>query len=135
MKRQWTRWLLVITALALCAGARAASTRYEAALQADGKTLGTATGALSVSRAPDGRVAWSLTDGTFTAAAIPHATVVFDPANLAGSGVAAANGALNLKEFNVTVAQSTGVDLTYRFRFVATLKDDAVVGVEIRQLK
>jgi hypothetical protein len=137
MRRRWT-WLgLVMMALvaALCGGARAAATHYEATLQADGQTLGSASGTLDITRDSDGRIVWKLSEGQFTAATVPHAKVVFDARSLAGSGSAAAAESVTLKEFNAVLAQSTGVDVTYRFRFTVTLDGDAVRGVEIRQMK
>jgi hypothetical protein len=82
-----------------------------------------------------GGVSWKLSDGSFVPAALPHATVVFDAAALSGSGSAEAGETIALKEINATVAQSTGVDVTYRFRVYVTLADGAPRAVSIRQMK
>lgn len=137
MKRRlgWLAAVSVLFAAAFCAGARAAATAYNATLQADGKALGTAAGTLDVSRAADGRLHWSLTGGQFTAAEVPHATVHIEGEALSGSGSTSATTTATLKEFNVVVSQSTGVDVTYRFRVTAALDGDTVRAVEIHQMK
>jgi len=134
---RWARLLgiTLLFAALWCVGAVAAVTSYDAAVRADGVTLGTASGTLDVTRGADGRITWTLSDGRFTPATLPHAAVVFDAANLAGSGTAADAATVALKEFNATVAQSTGVDVTYRFEFTVTLEDGAVRNVSIHQMK
>ena len=119
----------------LCAGAFAATAHYEATILADGQTLGVASGTVDVTPSADGSVQWTLSDGRFIAATLPHATVVFNASALSGSGAAAAGDTIVLKDFNATVAQSTGVDVTYRFRMSATLSGGAPQTVAIRQMK
>jgi hypothetical protein len=119
----------------LCAGAFASNTHYEATILADGQTLGVASGTLDVTPAADGGVQWTLSDGRFSPATLPHATVVFNASALSGSGTAASGDTIALKDFNATVAQSTGVDVTYRFRMSATLSNGAPRTVAIRQMK
>lgn len=129
-------WVVVLALLAALGGpARATATRYQAALEADGVTLGTASGTLEIVEAKDGQFTWTLSDGSFAVSSIPHATVVFDEADLLGSGVVQGGAGVTLKEFDVTRAQSTGVDVTYRFRFVATVDKAGGRDVAIRQMK
>jgi hypothetical protein len=127
--------LALVLAAILGMGASAATLRYDATIQADGQTLGVASGTVDVSAGEGGKLSWKLSDGTFVAATLPHATVVFDASALSGSGSAEAGETVALKEINATVAQSTGVDVTYRFQVYVTLAGGAPRALSIRQMK
>jgi hypothetical protein len=130
----WLAALGLILAL-VCVAARAAESKFSLNVQADGVTLGTAAATLTVTASTPTDVTWKLSDGVFTASANPDGKLKYDDAMLNGTGKAKSTGTATLKDFDITVEQNTGVDVTYRFRISANLADGAVKSVSIEQLK
>lgn len=118
----------------LAAFAHAADIKFSLPVQADGASLGTASGTLTVIPGPPGTVEWKLSDGKFAAEANGNGELKWDEAMLTGSGSANATGAADLKDFDITLQQSTGVDVAYRFRLSATLADGVVKSVTIAKV-
>lgn len=125
---------MVLVGVLAGAGALAATSGFSVPLQADGAILGAATGVLDLAPADNGRVAWKLRDGAFAPEKVPGTTVTWNDTNLTGSGSAPSGEKAALKEFEVTVRQSSGVDVSFRFRLSATLTADKATDVSIEQL-
>lgn len=130
----WIAALGIVLALT-SVGARAAESKFSLNVQADGVTLGTAAATLTVTGSTPGEVAWTLSDGVFTASSNPDGKLKYNDDMLNGSGKAKSTETAALKDFDITVEQTTGVDVTYRFRISATLAEGAVKSVTIEQLK
>jgi hypothetical protein len=114
--------------------ARAADSKFSLTVQADGVSLATVAATLNVEAAQDGMVTWKFADGVFTALPNPDGSVNYAEDVLTGTGKIKATGNADLKDFDVTVQQATGVDVTYRFRISATLADGAVKSVSIAKV-
>lgn len=132
------RWMSGICALALVAalnvaGALAAVSPFSVSLQADGATLGAVSGALETAAAGDA-VAWKIADAAFVPANAPGMSVAWNEASLAAAGTGRADEKATLKEFEVTVRQSSGVDVSYRFRLTATLSAEKPAAVSLEQI-
>lgn len=135
MMRGWLRGICIWIGMGVLAGgAYAATSPFSVTLQADGTTLGAATGVLDLAPTDGGRVAWTLSNTVFQPASVPGTTVQWSDANLDGAGSAAAGERASLAEFEVTVRQSSGVDVVYRFRLSATLTASNATGVALEQL-
>jgi len=134
VRRAFGLIVLGLVALLACAGVHAATATFDTALKADGTTFGQAKGSLEITPAAEGRLAWKLSGGQFTPATVPGSTVVWDEGNLAGSGSSDTADKLTLKEFEVTVRQSSGVDISYSFRLTATVEDGKPVTVALEQV-
>lgn len=130
----WIAILGLVLALAT-ADVRAAESKFSLNVQADGVTLGMASATLTVTDSAPGEVSWKLTDGVFTASTNPDGKLKYNEDMLNGTGKAKSTATESLKDFDITVEQTTGVDVTYRFRISATLADGAVKSVAIDQLK
>ena len=116
-------------------GARASERKFNLAVQADGVNLGSAAATLTITDAGPGQVTWKLTDGVFTALPNPDGKRKWNDDILTGSGKAKSTETVALRDFDITVQQSTGVDVAYRFRLSTTIADGAVKSVTIEQVK
>lgn len=116
-------------------GARAADSKFNLAVQADGVKLGSAAATLTITDAGSGQVTWKLTDGVFTALPNPDGKLKWNDDIISGNGKAKSTETVTLRDFDITVQQSTGVDVAYRFRLSATLADGAIKSVTIEQVK
>ncbi|HEY3413689.1 MAG TPA: hypothetical protein VGM51_11645 [Armatimonadota bacterium] len=130
----WIFALGLILALATVS-ARAAERTFNLYVQADGVNLGTAAAKLTVADAGSGQVTWKLTDGVFTELPNPDGKLKWNDDILTANGKAKNTDTVALRDFDITVQQSTGVDVVFRFRLSATLAEGDIKSVAIEQVK
>jgi hypothetical protein len=131
------RFAATVGALALASSVACLANTFKFSIpaMADGAPLGTASATLKVASEKDKKVSWTLTEGAFAPDPRRDGKVEWPDDALSGSGSLEAADSVVLKSFNVTLRQSTGVDITYSLRLRVTLSGDTIRAVSIEQAR